>query len=84
MSQSEGWHKFEENLVSVIYSNGVDEMISVPKTLITHLLSTLVKEMEGLKRMESDYDDEDKRARRDVRPFNEGISAAVAVVKKMV
>ena len=83
VSQSvEGWHKFEENLVSVIYSNGVDEMISVPKTLISYLLSTLVKEMEGLKKEIIIGDDSETESLKN--GFNAGISAAVEVVKKMV
>jgi hypothetical protein len=34
------------------------------------------------RRMESDYDDDDKKARRDVRPFNEGLDLAIALINK--
>ena len=49
--------------------------------LILEAQCALLKEME---RMESDYDDEDKRARRDVRPYNEALSEIIASNRELL
>ena len=89
VSQSvEGWDRLNEQIMrlrtgATTYEK--DEAVAgirnVVRTLRTSTLSTLVEKMEGLKTNnhgedESDYDRQ--------YGFNEGISAAVEVVKKMV
>lgn len=41
----------------------------------------LIEEIEGIRRFESDYDDEDKRSRRDVRPYNQALEDILTKLK---
>jgi predicted RNA-binding Zn-ribbon protein involved in translation (DUF1610 family) len=50
------------------------------KRILTAKEDALRKSVDDLRRMESDYDDEDKRARRDVRPYNEALDEVLALL----
>ena len=63
------WHKEE-------WLKFIEEIIKLERI-------KLKEKIEGNKRMESDYDDEDKRSRRDVRPFNEALDSVLKLLNDL-
>jgi len=77
LTNKEVEERFEETFVQidrdgVKHISGVD--VEYAKDFITSIrtqdLEDIKEWVEGNKRMESDYEDEDKRSRRDVGPYN--------------
>ena len=54
-----------------------DEYKDFIRSSLKSLYTSEIAFVEGLKRTESDYDDEDKKSRRDVRPFNEALDVII-------
>ena len=57
-------------------------LICFATAVAKQMLADVVEEIKNMKRLETDYDDEDKRARQNVKPYNEALSDILAHLTK--
>ena len=67
-------NRLHNTLITKFTLNETEEIVKEAKSSHSHLIEEIIKMAQEMKRMESDYDDEDKTSRRDVPPYNEAIT----------
>jgi hypothetical protein len=88
--EAEDWKKDITPLLQRTWDNkaGYYDWVAFITQLLAKERAKLLEEIEGkvewMKRMESDYDDDDKRARRDVSPYNQALSDSLSIVREVL